>query len=288
MIVDAIRAEGFRLSKSRTTWFWSVFFAPIVTLALGVVVAFVVKASEGQITAQGEIPPEVTAMLASTPINLATELVTAVGRLDSILLLPFVLIGVASLYAADYRWETWRLISARNTRTNLLLGKLAIAAMLALIAMLVMLIFGVVETVIRASIFNRQLTFEMTGEAFGGFFALGGLSFLRVMQFTMMGMLTAVVTRSLLAALFVPLVVAVAQGLSPQLFGSMGMQPDDWLPMLVNPGASMDALKAIASGASAALPDGIAIKAWLSMALWTLLPLLGAIFWFNRQDLSKE
>jgi ABC-2 type transport system permease protein len=288
MIVDAIRAEGFRLSKSRTTWFWSVFFAPIVTLALGVVVAFVVKASEGQITSQGEIPPEVTAMLASTPINLATELVTAAGRLDSMLLLPFVLIGVASLYAADYRWETWRLISARNTRTNLLLGKLAIAAMLALIALVVMLIFGVVETVIRASIFDRQLTFEMTPEAFGGFFALGGLSFLRVMQFTMMGMLTAVVTRSLLAALFVPLVVAVAQGLSPQLFGSMGMQPDGWLPMLVNPGMATDMLKAIASGGGAALSDGIALKSWLSMALWTLLPLAGAIFWFNRQDLSKE
>jgi ABC-2 type transport system permease protein len=288
MIVDAIRAEGFRLSKSRTTWFWSVFFAPIVTLALGVLVAFVVKASEGQITAQGEIPPEVTAMLASTPINLATELVTAAGRLDSILLLPFVLIGVASLYAADYRWETWRLISARNTRTNLLLGKLTIAAVLALIALVVMLLFGVVETAIRASIFDRQLTFEMTGEAFGGFFALGGLSFLRVIQFTMMGMLTAVVTRSLLAALFVPLVVAVAQGLSPQLFGSMGMQPDAWLPMLVNPGMATDMLKAIASGGGAAMPDGIALKSWLSMALWTLLPLAGSIFWFNRQDLSKE
>lgn len=288
MIVDAIRAEGFRLSKSRTTWFWSVFFAPIVTLALGIVVMFVVKASEGQITAQGEIPPEVTAMLVNTPINLATELMTAAGRLDSILLLPFVLIGVASLYAADYRWETWRLISARNTRTNLLLGKLAIAALLALIALVIMLLFGLVETVIKASIFDRSVTFEMTGETFGGFFALGGLSFLRVMQFTMMGMLTAVVTRSLLAALFVPLVFAVAQTLSPQLFGSMNMQPDGWLPMLVNPGMATDMLKAIASGGGTAMPDGIALKSWLSMALWTLLPIAGSIFWFNRQDLSKE
>lgn len=108
------------------------------------------------------------------------------------------------------------------------------------------------------------------------------------MQFTVMGMLTAVVTRSLLAALFVPLVFAVAQTLSPQLFGSMGMQPDAWLPMLVNPGAATDALKAIASGAGAAAPDGIALKAWISMALWTLLPIAGSIAWFNRQDLSKE
>jgi ABC-2 type transport system permease protein len=288
MLLDAIRAEGFRLSKSRTTWFWSVFFAPIVTLALGVLVMFVIKASEGQITSQGQIPPEVVEMMSKVPINLATEIVTAAGRLDSILLLPFVLIGAATLYAADYRWETWRLISARNTRTNLLLGKLATIAMLGLIALLVMLLASVAEAVVKASIFARPLTFELEAKDVGGFFALGGLAFLRVIQFTMLGMLTAVVTRSLLAALFVPLVIAVAQGLSPQLFGSMAMKPDDWLPMLVNPGASMDALKAIASGASAALPDGIAIKAWLSMALWTLLPLAGAIFWFNRQDLSKE
>ena len=35
----------------------------------------------------------------------------------------FVLIGAATIYAGDYRWETWRLISARNSRVNLLLAK---------------------------------------------------------------------------------------------------------------------------------------------------------------------
>ena len=288
MIVDAIRAEGFRLSKSRTTWFWSVFFAPILSLIFGIIGVVFLKANEAQIAAQTDLPPEVIAMMASTPINLATELVAAAGKLDSILLLPFVLIGAATLYAADYRWETWRLISARNSRTNLLLGKLAIAALLTLIAVFVMLLSGVAETFIRAATFERPLTFNVTGEAIGGFFALGGLSFLRVMQFTMLALLTAVVTRSLLAALFVPLVVAVAQFFSPQLFLTMGMQPDAWLPVLANPSGAIDALKAIASGAGAALPDGLALKAWVSMALWTLIPIAGALFWFNRQDLSKE
>ena len=108
------------------------------------------------------------------------------------------------------------------------------------------------------------------------------------MQFTMLALLTAVVTRSLLAALFVPLVVAVAQFFSPQLFLTMGMQPDAWLPVLANPSGAIEALKAIASGAGSTLPEGLALKAWLSMALWTLLPIAGALFWFKRQDLSKE
>ena len=38
----------------------------------------------------------------------------------------FVLIGAATIYAGDYRWETWRLISARNTRSNLLAGKVVV------------------------------------------------------------------------------------------------------------------------------------------------------------------
>ena len=46
---------------------------------------------------------------------------------------------------------------------------------------------------------------------------------------------------------------------------------------------------AIAGGErAAALPAGILVKAWLSVGLWTLAPLAGALAWFRRQDLSKE
>ena len=39
---------------------------------------------------------------------------------------------------------------------------------------------------------------------------------------------------------------------------------------------------------AAALPDGILLKAWVSVGLWTLVPLAGALAWFRKQDLSKE
>lgn len=291
MLVDAIRAEGFRLSKNRTALFWSVLFVPIITIAIGAVTQFVLKANEAKLMADAEAPPGLREMMQSGgELDLAQALVQAAGNVANPIVLLFVLIGAATLYAGDYRWETWRLISARNSRPNLLLGKLAVVAGLSLLAIVFMLVAAVIENFIRGAIFDRSIVFGATGEAFGQFAGQLGLSWLRILQFTMIGMLAAVVTRSLLAALFVPLVVGVAQFFSPNMLAPMGIMPDAWLAMLVNPGAAVDAVSATIAGGerAAALPDGIVLKAWVSLGLWTLLPLAGALAWFRRQDLSKE
>lgn len=290
MLVDAIRAEGFRLAKNRTALFWSLLFVPIISLAIGAVTNFVLKGAETKILGDEKMPPELKAALAGGALDMGDALVAAAGSLANPLVLLFVLIGAATLYAGDYRWETWRLISARNSRVNLLLAKLAVLALLALAAMGFMLVGGVLENMIKAAVFERTLTFTVTGEKaeqFLGSFALSGL---RIIQFTMMGMLAAVVTRSLLVALFVPLVVGVAQFFTPQMLMSMGVMPDAWLAVLANPGASFEAIQTAMSGGqgAAALPDGLLLKAWLSVGLWTLVPLAGALAWFRRQDLSKE
>lgn len=290
MLVDAIRAEGFRLSKNRTALFWSLLFVPIISLAIGALTNFVLKGSETKILGDEKMPPELKAALGRGTLDMADALVTAAGNLANPLVLLFVLIGAATLYAGDYRWETWRLISARNSRVNLLLAKLTVVALLALAAMGFMLLGSVLENLIKAAVFERTLTFALTGEAAGRFIGFFGLSWLRIIQFAMMGMLAAVVTRSLLAALFVPLVVGVAQFFTPQMLGPMGVMPDAWLSMLVNPGASIDAIQAVIAGGevAGALPDGLVLKAWVSVGLWTLAPLAGALAWFRKQDLSKE
>jgi ABC-2 type transport system permease protein len=290
MLVDAIRAEGFRLSKNKTALFWSLLFVPIISLAIGAVTNFVIKGSETRILGDEKMPAELKAALTNATLDMGEALVQAAGGLANPLVLLFVLIGAATLYAGDYRWETWRLISARNSRVHLLLAKLAVVAVLALSAMGFMLVASVIENLIKAAVFERSLTFSLTGEMAGQFLGFAGLAWLRILQFAMMGMLAAVVTRSLLAALFVPLVFGVAQFFTPQMLGPMGVMPDAWLSVLVNPGASIDAIQAaIAGGArAAALPDGLLLKAWVSVGLWTLVPLAGALAWFRKQDLSKE
>ena len=290
MLVDAIRAEGFRLSKNRTALFWSLLFVPIVSLVIGAITNFVLKGSETKILGDEKMPAELKEALGRGTLDMGEALVTAAGNLANPLVLLFVLIGAATLYAGDYRWETWRLISARNSRVNLLLAKLAVVAVLALAAMGFMLLGSVLENLIKAAVFERTLTLAMTGETIGQFIGFFGLSWLRIIQFAMMGMLAAVVTRSLLAALFVPLVVGVAQFFTPQMLLPMGVTPDAWLSVLVNPGASIDAIQAVIAGGerAAALPDGLLLKAWVGVGLWTLAPLAGALAWFRRQDLSKE
>ena len=45
----------------------------------------------------------------------------------------------------------------------------------------------------------------------------------------------------------------------------------------------------IEGGAAAKmLPDGLVLKSVLSLTVWMLVPLIGALAWFRRQDLSKE
>ncbi|HWQ87064.1 hypothetical protein [Brevundimonas sp.] len=290
MLVDAIRAEGFRLSKNRTALFWSLAFVPILAVVIGAITNFVLKGSETKILGDTKMPPELKEAFARGTLDMGHALVEGAAGLANPLVLLFVLIGAATIYAGDYRWETWRLISARNSRPNLLLGKLAVVAGLALAAMVLMLAASLIENLIKAAVFERTLAFSMTGEMAGHFLGFAALSWLRIVQFTMMGMLAAVVTRSLLAALFIPLVVGVAQFFTPNPLMQMGVMPDAWLAVLVNPGAATDAIQAMIRGgeAAAALPDGLPLKAWVSVGLWTLLPLAGALAWFRRQDLSKE
>ena len=290
MLADAIRAEGYRLAKNRTALFWSLLFVPVMAVIVGALSNLFLKANEAKLTAAVHGPPGLKLMLSGGPLDLGGVLVEAAGNLANPAVLLFVLIGAATIYAGDYRWETWRLISARNSRANLLLGKLVTVAGLSLAAMAFFLAAGVVENLIRAAIFHRALGFSMDGKAIGQFFAYAGLSWLRVIQFTMMGMLAAVATRSLLAALFVPLVFGVAQFFSPQMLMPAGVLPDAWLSLLVNPGSAADAVKTMIEGgpAAAALPAGLALKAWVSLGLWTLVPLVGSVAWFRRQDLSKE
>ena len=61
MWADATRAEAFRLIHSRTTWFWSVIFLPILTLVVGVPAAWVMKANMARLAADTDAPPKTSA-----------------------------------------------------------------------------------------------------------------------------------------------------------------------------------------------------------------------------------
>ena len=285
MLADAIRSETYRLFKNRTALFWSVLFIPIMGILLATLGFVVAKANEAKLA--GKLPPEV---MKGGPLDLGLTLVKSAGDFANPAILMFVLIGAATIYAGDYRWETWRLISARNTRPNLLTGKVVVVALVIVLATFAALISDVIASLIQAAVFGRPVTFSMTGAAAADFGLLTLTSWARILQFTMLGLLGAVVTRSLLAALFAPLVIGIAQFFLPQLLLPMGVTPDGWLMPLLSPGLATDLLKAVIQGGMAAadLPDHALAKGVISLALWIGVPFAASVAWFNRQDLSKE
>ena len=284
MLADAIRSETYRLSRNRTALFWSVLFVPIMGVLLATVGFVVAKANEAKLV--GKLPPE---LMKGGPLDLGLALVKSAGDFANPAILMFVLIGAATLYAGDYRWETWRLISARNTRSNLIAGKVVVAVLVIVLATLAALASDVIAGLIQAAVFGRPLAFSMTGGAAADFGLLALTGWARILQFTMLGLLAAVMTRSLLAALFAPRVIGIGQYVLPNILLPMGVTPDGWLLPLLSPGLATDLLKAVIEGGTAAdLPDHAAAKGLLGLGLWIGLPFAAAAAWFNRQDLSKE
>lgn len=303
MLADAIRAEGYRLVRNRTTMFWGILFIPLVVAIGGSAVNWFMKVQGDRAMAAAGIT-DLPEGLGREPLNLAEGIIggAALGANGAVLV--FSLIVAAALYAGDYRWETWRLISARNSRLNLIVGKVATLSVIALIGLVLFLVGVLVFGLSQAVITERPLAFQIGGEQLADAGLLALLSWLRIIQYAMLSLLTAVLTRSLLAALFIPFVVGFGQSLLGQI-GLPFLQwgPNDWQSLLLMPGAAFDILKAAVSPegnplAMAFTPEGappppapardVVIKAATSMALWTLVPFVAAIAWFQRQDLSKE
>ena len=77
MLADAIRAEGYRLTKNRTALLWSTLFVPVMSIVFGALGAFFLKSSQARIEVDSKMPPQVLEMLSSAPINVAQAMVDA-------------------------------------------------------------------------------------------------------------------------------------------------------------------------------------------------------------------
>lgn len=285
MLVDAMRAEGYRLSKNRVSLFFSVLFIPLLFAAGGVAFQMFTKAKGDQAAAAiGLATP------APSPLNMAEALAYGASHAANGVLMICVLIGAATIYAGDYRWETWRLISARNDRISLILGKVGVVKLMALAATAAFLIASIIFYIAQAVVYHRPMTFSLDAAAAGRFGLLWLLAYIRVVQFTLIALLTAVMTRSMMAALFVPWALGFVQSILGTAMQLFGWEAHMWAPLLLLPGLDYDMLRAAVTPGTGPLTatDASTTRALIGLALWTVLPLAGAMAWFKRQDLSKE
>ena len=286
MLADAIRSETWRLLQNRTAMFWSIVFVPVISLVLAIGgFLFLQSKMDG---AMQTLPPELK--LNTRAVDLGQSLVDAAGALAHPAVLAFLLIGAATVFAGDYRWETWRLITARNSRPNLIMGKAGAVKLLPLAGLALLLVASMGADVAKGLIFGRSFAFGFGGDEARSFGLLALLSYVRAVQFLLLSLLAATVTRSLLAALFVPLVIGVGQFFLAKMSPLFGWEMGDWATMLLFPGEGYELLKVLVQGGmeAALVPAGAAWRAVTGLALWSFAPFFLALWWFQRQDLSKE
>lgn len=286
MLADAIRSETWRLLQNRTAMFWSIVFVPVISLVLAIGgFLFLQSKMDG---AMQTLPPELK--LNTRAVDLGQSLVDAAGALAHPAVLAFLLIGAATVFAGDYRWETWRLITARNSRPNLIMGKAGAVKLLTLAGLALLLVASMGADVAKGLIFGRSFAFGFGGDEARSFGLLALLSYVRAVQFLLLSLLAATVTRSLLAALFVPLVIGVGQFFLAKMSPLFGWEMGDWATMLLFPGEGYELLKVLVQGGmeAALVPAGAAWRALTGLALWSFAPFFLALWWFQRQDLSKE
>lgn len=101
MLADAIRSESWRLLKNRTVLLWSLIFVPLVWLAV-LIGGAVIDAKVDRMADQ--LPPQLTSARAA--LDLGDTLLSAASQLANPALLAFLLIGAATVFSSDYRWET--------------------------------------------------------------------------------------------------------------------------------------------------------------------------------------
>lgn len=285
MLADAFAAERLRLSKAWGVLFWGFLFVPAAQVLLGLgqslFMSFIARK-------QGIDPAKVGAL----SVDLGHHMVGALNLSGLFLVQLFFMIAAASILAGDYRWETWRLLTPRNTRVNLMLGKMATFATAAALGLVAIAVAGLIVGLLDAAIMGSPVGFGRDPGALprvlAGAFVIG---WLELMALAGVAAVLAVISRNGVAALLVPVALWVAQAMAIGAARTRWANPNDpplgWLAGL--PALCGDVLRGAVGGDAPAyaMPAGapwalVFLLAWI-VGLWAL-----AIWLFKRQDLTRE
>lgn len=282
MLIDAIRGELFRFWHNSTAVFWGLIFIPLSGLVTGIFWRAFLDDQLGKV--RDNLPEALS--IGPTTLNLSNKLLEKAATLADPTLMAFFLVAAATIFATDYRWETWRLIRPRNSRHNLLLGKVITVALLAAGLAVAVIALEALGQIVSALIEGTRIELGFDIKAAGTGLVMMMVGWIRLCQFALLALIAAVVTRSLAASIIVPIVIAAGAFMLYRMSGIMGWQSSDWSTLLTFPGVGYDTLQAGLMGARAESP--IVLRAITGIALWVSVPLGVALWLFDQQDLPKE
>ncbi|MEG1453378.1 hypothetical protein [Brevundimonas sp.] len=283
MPFDALRAELWRFSRNTQVWFWALLVIPIGTAIVGV---FFRQFLYGQLqNAQADLPARMN-QIATAPLNIGAVVADQTSTLAGINLLALFLIGAATIAASDYRWETWRLIRPRDSRTNLVLGKALAIAVIAVIPLLLFLLCELVGQIISATLDNRSITLGYDGTMAMASLAMFATSWLRAVQVGLLALVAAIATRSLFGGFVIAIAFGLGTFMIQRMLLGLGWQSEEWRVLLAFPAAAYETLQTFL--AHGPVTGQTAFRAAIGLLSWIIVPVGLSVWLFQRQDLSKE
>lgn len=269
MIRQAINAEIFKLVRNRWTFFWAFVAMPAFALLAGMAEETLVRVYVGD-----PLP------YANPVDNLFSGLLSMQSSIFQI----FAIAGAATLFAGEYRWETWRAILPRTERVAIMLAKLSVFALA-----IALCIFASGLARFLVGLYDVALTGEADWPPAPWLGLLTGFiaAFLQIMVTAAFVMLAAVVTRSMMAAIVATLVVVVALDITTIRI----RLPDAelWVAALPNFASNSLSQQGLAlMGKSDTIGTHLAGAGALAMIAWIAALAGTAIALFRGQDLSRE
>jgi ABC-2 type transport system permease protein len=279
MLADAIAAEGYNLLHNRGLLFWGFCAAPLANLLFNL-------GAETWLFLHGSGAALRLAQATGARIDIGQQLLQGLSSSTTFFFEIFTITGAAALFAGEYRWETWRLLVPRNSRTNLLLAKFAVFAMAASAGIIAFGLFAAISACYNAVLNGVPPEFAIAFPRAAGVF-LGALA--ELMLLAALAALVATVSRAQMAALLAGVFFVIAQAIGMGIVHpwEAPLQDFAYLPVM-----SAYLLRAWAAGQE--IGPGIfadpakVLPACLFLLLW--IGVLGglAIAVFRRQDLSRE
>lgn len=275
MMLDALRAELAKFALNRAALFWGVASIPILVLAFG---AF------GEVFIWATVPT--AGMVARAP--LITDATRALAAAGNPIFHVFPALAAATIFAGEYRWETWRFVAPRSRRRDLIAGKAGAFAVFAAIS-LVLTVLAALGVAVLSALLSRVPpgVHPDMSEAWAGFAVGFAASLLQLCTLGCVTALVAVVTRSMMGAVLTVFLFSLAQAIFLALFGEAREMAVfiAGMPNLAGDTARRWAFWIAGDPDAAGAAGGLAFAA---LAAWCAAPLAGAMLVFARQDLSQE
>lgn len=275
MLADAIAAERFRLLRDRSALFWGFCFAPLVGFLLSV---------GGDLFLRNVIKKP----MPGVTVGLVDQVIKALSGGSSTFGALFLMIGAAAVLASDYRWETWRLLTPRNTRQNLLLAKLVVVGEAVFWSLLLIAVLSAAAAIIGAGINGKALTLSMFDRNLFDAIGVLAITWLEAMTLAALAACVGVLSRSTMGVVIACLGVRFVETVLSSSLRMMEQGQPSW-KLLAIPVYDADLLRAaLLDPTQLGQASGSAGAALAVLAAWVAALAAGAVLLFRRQDLTKE